>query len=256
MARVFITGSTDGLGMGAARRLVEGGHSVVLHARNTARADDARRRLPGCEGVVIGDLTSLTETRDAAAQVNRIGRCEAVIHNAGVGLRERLTRTAEGLPHVFAINVLAPYVLTALMARPNRLVYLSSGMHRGADASLADVDWTKRRWNGSLAYSESKICDVMLAFAVARRWPGVLSNAVDPGWVATKMGGAGAPDDLESGVKTQAWLAASDDAEARVSGKYFYHQRPKDPDPAVYDTNRQDELLDLCRRFSGVDLPP
>ena len=255
MASVFITGSTDGLGMGAARLLVDRGHSVVLHARNEARADDARRSLPGCEDVVIGELASLAETRAVAEQVNRIGRCEAVIHNAGVGLRERLTRTGEGLPHVFAINVLAPYVLTALMERPDRLIYLSSGMHRGADASLADVDWTKRRWNGSLAYSESKICDVMLAFAVARRWPDVLSNAVDPGWVATKMGGAGAPDDLESGIGTQAWLAVSDDAEARASGKYFYHQRPKGPDPAVHDADRQDELLDLCRRFSGVELP-
>jgi NAD(P)-dependent dehydrogenase (short-subunit alcohol dehydrogenase family) len=204
---------------------------------------------------VIGDLASLEETRGIADQVNRIGRCDAVIHNAGVGLRERLTRTAEGLPHVFAINVLAPYVLTALMERPDRLVYLSSGMHRGADASLADVDWTSRRWNGSDAYSESKICDVMLALAVARRWPDVLSNAVDPGWVATKMGGAGAPDDPEDGARTQAWLAVSDDEGARVSGKYFYHQRPKDPDRAALDPGRQDELVDLCRRLSGVELP-
>lgn len=254
MARVFITGSADGLGLGLAQTLARAGHKVVLHARNSTRAEDARRALPEAEGVVIGDLARLDETRRVAVQVNRIGRCDAVVHNAGVGLRERLVRTAEGLPHVFAINVLAPYVLTALVAKPDRLVYLTSGLHRGACATLEDADWTKRRWNGSDAYGESKIADVMLAFAVARRWPDVLSNAVDPGWVATRMGGAGAPDSLEDGVATQAWLAVSDDPEACVSGKYFHHLQAKAPDRAAEDTRRQDELLELCQRFSSVTL--
>ena len=254
MARVFVTGSTDGLGLMAARLLAETGHTVVLHARNAARAADARRSLPECEAVVVGDLASLSETRSVADQVNRLGRCDAVIHNAGVGLRERLERTAEGLPHVFAINVLAPYVLTALVERPKRLVYLSSGMHRGADHGLGDVDWRKRRWEGSAAYSESKLHDVLLAFAVARRWPGVLSNAVNPGWVATRMGGPGAPDAMDDGRRTQVWLAVSDDPAARVTGTYFHHMKPQQPDPAVHDATRQDELVELCRRFSGVAL--
>jgi NAD(P)-dependent dehydrogenase (short-subunit alcohol dehydrogenase family) len=255
MARVFVTGSTDGLGLLAAKRLVETGHAVVLHARNPSRADDARRSVPACAGVVVGDLASLAETRGVAEQVNRLGRFDAVIHNAAVGLRERLVRTDEGLPHVFAINVLAPYVLTALVESPKRLVYMSSGMHHGADASLADVDWTRRRWQGSAAYGESKLCDVLLAFGVARRWPGVFSNAVNPGWVATKMGGPGAPDDMEAGQRTQVWLAVSDDKAALVSGRYFHHLRPQSPDAAVRDETRQDQLLDLCRRFSGIALP-
>ncbi len=254
MARVFITGSSDGLGLMAAQLLVEMGHAVVLHARNASRAEDARRRFPGGEAIAVGDLASLAETRSLAEQVNRLGRFDAVIHNAGVGLRERLTRTAEGLPHVFAVNVLAPYVLTALIERPGRLVYLSSGMHRGADHSLEDVDWTKRRWQGSAAYSESKLCDVLLAFAVARRWPSVFSNAVNPGWVATKMGGPGAPDDEDDGRRTQVWLAVSDDPEARVSGKYFHHLHPQTADPAVHDSARQDKLVELCQRFSGIAL--
>ncbi len=254
MARVFITGSSDGLGLMAAQLLVETGHSVVLHARNRQRAEDTKRKLAGAEAVVTGDLASLAETRALAEQVNRLGPCDAVIHNAGVGLRERLVRTVEGLPHVFAINVLAPYVLTALVERPKRLVYLSSGMHRGAESRLEDLDWTKRRWQGSAAYGESKLCDVLLAFAVARRWPSVYSNAVDPGWVATKMGGSGAPDSPDDGRKTQAWLAVSDDPGALVSGQYFYHLRPKAPDPAVHDTARQDELVERLGRVSGVEL--
>jgi len=255
MSRVFVTGSADGLGLAAARLLAGSGHSVVLHARNALRAADARRSLPVAEAVVVGDLASLSETRSVAEQVNRIGRCDAVIHNAGVGLRERLVRTPEGLPRVFAINVLAPYVLTALVERPKRLVYLSSGMHRSADLRLEDVEWTERRWDGPAAYSESKLCDVLLAFGVARHWPDVRSNAVDPGWVATKMGGPGAPDDLDSGSRTQVWLAVSDDVAAKGSGTYFYHQRPRAPHPAALDPARQDELVGICRRFSGVLLP-
>jgi NAD(P)-dependent dehydrogenase (short-subunit alcohol dehydrogenase family) len=257
MAKVFVTGSADGLGFLAGRHLLEMGHEVVLHARNPARAEATRKRLPDSGAVVVvGDLASLPETRRLADAVNRLGRFDAVIHNAGVGYQGPRLQTPDGLPHVFAVNVLAPYVLTALVERPKRLVYLSSGMHRGADVRLDDADWKERRWRGTDAYSESKLYDVLLAFAVARLWPGVLSNAVDPGWVATRMGGPGAPDDLREGYLTQAWLAVSDDPEALVSGKYFHHRRPRGADPAADDTARQDELLEVCRRFSGIALDP
>jgi NAD(P)-dependent dehydrogenase (short-subunit alcohol dehydrogenase family) len=254
MARVFVTGSADGLGLLAARSLLESGHEVVLHARNPSRAEDTRRRLPAPTAVVVGDLASLEQTRGVAEQANRLGPFDAVIHNAAVGYQGPRVETEEGLPHVFQVNVLSFYVLTALVERPKRLVYLSSGMHRGADSNLEDVEWTKRRWRGAAAYAESKLCDVLLAFAVARRWPGVFSNAVDPGWVPTRMGGPSAPDDLEEGYRTQAWLAVSDDPAALVSGKYFHHQRPQAPDPATHDVGRQEKLLELCRRFSGVAL--
>jgi NAD(P)-dependent dehydrogenase (short-subunit alcohol dehydrogenase family) len=151
--------------------------------------------------------------------------------------------------------VLAPYLLTALIERPRRLVYLSSGMHRGGDADLSDAQWERRRWNGSQAYSDSKLFDAVLAFAVARRWPGVLSNAVTPGWVPTKMGGTGAPDDMSLAPVTQAWLAVSDDTDALVSGEYLYHQQLWPVHPAARDTGFQDELLDYCAQLSGVRLP-
>ena len=162
--------------------------------------------------------------------------------------------TVDGLSQLWAVNVLAPYVLTALMQRPDRLVYLSSGMHTGGDSTLDDPQWSARRWNGSQAYSDTKLHDVWLAFGVARRWPGVPSNAVSPGWVATRMGGAGAPDDLDQGYRTQAWLAVSDDPGARVTGGYLYHQRPKEVNPAAQDPKLQDRLLDYCREVSGVAL--
>jgi NAD(P)-dependent dehydrogenase (short-subunit alcohol dehydrogenase family) len=183
MARVFVTGSSTGLGLMAGELLVEQGHRVVLHARNQGRADETRRALPQAEAVVLGDLSSVAGARSVAGEVNRLGRFNAIIHNAGVGYREaQPTKTADGLPHVFAVNVLAPYILTALIERPDRLVYLSSGMHRSANARLDDLTWTKRAWNAAAAYAESKFLDVLIAFGVARRWPDVLSNALEPGW--------------------------------------------------------------------------
>jgi len=256
MARVFITGSADGLGQMAAELLVAAGHRVVLHARNPQRADVARSKTPGAEAVVVGDLSSIKETRSIADQVNRLGQFDAVIHNAGIGYREnRRVASVDGLPHVFAVNALAPYILTALITRPARLVYLSSGMHHGAHANLEDLEWKKRSWSGSSAYAESKLLDVILTFAVARLWPDVLSNAVEPGWVATKMGGPGAPDDLEAGPKTQVWLAVSNDREAKVTGGYFYHEKPRKPNPEASSTAVQDRFLAECERLSGVKLP-
>lgn len=255
MSRVFITGSSDGLGRMAARLLIEQGHGVILHARNQERGQQAMAGLPGAEGVVIGDLTSVAQTRDVAEQVNGLGAFDAVIHNAGVGYREpRRIATEDGLPQVFAVNTLAPYILTALIKRPKRLVYLSSGLHRNGDARLQDLTWEHRAWQGQQAYSDTKLHDVLLAFAVARRWPDVYSNALEPGWVATKMGGPGATDDLDAGHRTQVWLAVSNDPEAKVSGEYFYHLRTRAPKPATRDIEIQEALLDACKRLSGIEI--
>lgn len=255
VARVFVTGSSDGLGLMAGRLLAEQGHGVVLHARSEARSEETRDALPAAEAVLVGDLSTVAAMRDVADQANAHGRFDAVIHNVGLGDREpRRVETVDGLSQMWAVNVLAPYVLTALMDRPDRLIYLSSGMHLGGDPSLDDLQWSQRRWSGSRAYSDSKLHDLLLAFGVARRWPDVRSNAVSPGWVPTRMGGAGAPDDLAQGALTQVWLAVSDDPGAEVTGRYLYHQQPANEHPAARDPELQDRLLDSCREVSGVAL--
>lgn len=255
MARVFVTGSAQGLGLMTARLLAEQGHAVVLHARDAARAEAVRAEMPQAETVLTGDLSTIDAMRDLADQANATGRFDAVVHNVGIGYQEpRRVVTADGLSQLWAVNVLAPYVLTALMRRPDRLVYLSSGMHLNAEARLDDAQWERRPWNGAQAYSETKLHDVLLAFAMARRWPDVRSNAVSPGWVATRMGGPGATDDLDQGHLTQAWLAAGEEPGAQVTGAFLYHKRPGRVSSAAADPNLQDLFLNYCRERSGITM--
>ena len=242
MPRIFITGSADGLGRATAQTLLESGHEVVVHARSAERLAAVGDLVDRGAVPVVGDLADLDQTRDVAEQVNRIGRMDAVIHNAGV---------ATG-PTVLPVNVVAPYLLRALVHRPQRLVYLSSDMHPGGRADLAGLDWSGRSATGS--YSDSKLFVTTLAVAVARILPNVFSNAVDPGWVPTRMGGPSAPDDLRLGHLTQEWLAVSDDPDALTTGGYWYHQRLQKPHPAVHDERFQDELLDALADFTSTSL--
>ena len=255
MARIFITGSTHGLGRAAAQSLIDDGHDVVLHARSSERASAQADLAPRSLGVVIGDLRSAVETRRVAKQVNALGRMGAVIHNAGVyGERDRGS-TSEGHAGTLAVNTLAPYVLTALIERPDRLVYLSSSLHHGGEGPLRDIDWTKRRWDPARAYAESKLYVVALAFALARRWPQVLSNAVDPGWARTRMGGPSAPVDIDTGQRTQSWLAVSNEPAALMSGRYWHRMRQEHPADQTMDVAFQERLFDQLAELTGVVLP-
>jgi NAD(P)-dependent dehydrogenase (short-subunit alcohol dehydrogenase family) len=243
MARIFITGSADGLGLLAAKTLVSQGHHVVLHARNHERAREAIKNVPGAEGAFNGDLSSIEETKKLGNEVNKSGSFDAIIHNAGV--------YQVPAKIIFTVNTLAPYILTCLIQEPKRLIYLSSGMHLQGRPNFEAFSTDANGIN----YSDSKLHVVMLAMAVARKWPDVYSNAVNPGWVPTKMGGKGAPDNLEKGYETQAWLAVSDDDQAKVSGRYFFHQKERPCNPAANDVNTQERFLQLCQEITGVAFP-
>jgi NAD(P)-dependent dehydrogenase (short-subunit alcohol dehydrogenase family) len=238
MARVFITGSSDGLGQLAAKSLIKQGHDVVLHARNAQRAKQALDNNPGAPNVLIADLSSIDETKELAAKVNALGNFDAVIHNAGV------YQVSDEL--IFSVNTLAPYILTCLIQKPKRIIYVSSGMHLQGSANMQ---------KSSYSYSDSKLHNLILSMTVSRLWADVYSNAVDPGWVPTKMGGHDAPDNLEKGYQTQVWLAVSNDKEAGVSGRYFHHKRQDDYLPVANDVKVQEKFLAMCKQVTGVHFP-
>jgi NAD(P)-dependent dehydrogenase (short-subunit alcohol dehydrogenase family) len=202
-----------------------------------------RDLLDGGALAVIGDLSDLEQTRSVAEQANRIGRFDAVIHNAGV------YSGGDILP----VNVVAPYVLTALVPKPSRLVYLSSSMHRGGHSNLDNLDWVGQRV--SVSYSDSKLFVTTLAAAIARLWPDVITSSVDPGWVPTKMGGPNAADDLRLGHLTQEWLTTSNDPKALVSGGYWHYQRRMQPHRACLDVAFQNALLVALEQATEIALP-
>jgi NAD(P)-dependent dehydrogenase (short-subunit alcohol dehydrogenase family) len=243
MAKVFITGSADGLGRLAAKALIAEGHQIVLHARNEKRGQEALDKVAGAEGVVTADLGTIDETKQLASKVNGLGTFDAVIHNAGV-----YSASAED---IFTVNTLAPYILTCLIQRPKRLIYLSSDMHLQGRSKLENFKTDISR----ITYSDSKLHVLMLCMAVARKWPRVYANALDPGWVPTKMGGQGAPDDLQKGYETQVWLAVSNDEKAKVSGRYFYHLKESRHNPEADEVLLQERFLSLCKEITGISFP-
>jgi NAD(P)-dependent dehydrogenase (short-subunit alcohol dehydrogenase family) len=230
---VLVTGSASGIGLETAKMLMAAGHRVVL----------------------VGDLSSLRETEGLATDARSIGPFDAVIHNAGIYEDGDRTVTTDGLERTFQVNVLAPYLLTASLPLPGRLIYLTSGMASGGQIDVGDLQRERRSWSATGAYRDSKLCDIALAMAMARRYPGTVTNAVCPGWVRTRMGGRGAPSDVRIGAATQVWLAGSDEPEALRSGRYMRHMKELVVPGQGADTAVQEALIDACRRLSGIGLP-
>ena len=237
MSKILITGSSDGLGLLAAKALVAQDHEVFVHARNEDRANDLKAELPNASAVLIADLANIDEVKLLANEVNSFGRFEAIIHNAGISSGE-----------LFNVNVLAPYVLTAEIENPSRLIYLSSSMHKGGRMLQDKAEIP------NISYSDSKFLLTLLMNYVAKIYSETYVNAVDPGWVPTKMGGQSAPDDLQKGYETQLWLATSEENIAKVSGKYFFHQQQQKSYSAITNTDFQQKLIAICKNRSGVDL--
>ena len=240
MSRILVTGSAAGLGRLTAESLLSTGHDVVVHARNRTRAASLRGLIDRGAHLVVGDFTDRDAVRGIATELNDATKpLDAVIHNAGVSSGRA----------VMPVNIVAPYLLTAQLQSPRRLVYLSSSSHYSGRPSLGGLERLGERAG---SYEDSKLFVTTLAAAVARLRPHVLSNAVDPGWVPTTMGGPDAPDDLELGHRTQEWLVSSDDPEALTSGGYWYHRELRQPHRAVSEPAFQDRLLHALAEETGT----
>lgn len=243
MAVVLVTGASTGLGLATANELADAGHDVVLHARNPGRLAGEKVSDQVTE-FVYADLSDRTETARLAEQIDGFGRLDAVIHNAGI---------LDG-PAVFAVNIVAPYLLTALLTPPKRMIVLSSSMHRSGSPDLDTLDLAdagvRRR-----PYDDSKLYVTALAMALARLRPDAMAHAVDPGWVPTRMGGRSAPDSLVEGHRTQTWLATAEASaiEPRTGG-YWFHRTPRRPHPAAADPRFQEALLERLAAHTGVPL--
>jgi NAD(P)-dependent dehydrogenase (short-subunit alcohol dehydrogenase family) len=242
MAKIFITGSTDGLGLLAAKSLISEGNEVYLHARNQQRKDEVRINAAGAKGILVSDLSDIAQIKQLAKEVNELGRFDVIIHNAGV--------YTAACKDIFTVNVIAPYLLTCLISKPNRLVFVSSDMHLGGHVKLSNI----KSNSNSITYSDSKLQVLLLCKAFARHRPDLFANAVHPGWVPTRMGGKGAPDDLQMGYETQVWLAISNDREALVNGKYFFHKKQSRYNPEADELSLQDQFVSLCEEITGVKI--
>lgn len=247
MARIFITGSSDGIGSRAAKALVQRGHNVTLHARNAQRAEDAKSACPGAEDCLIADLSSTSAVESLAEQLNSKGPWDAIIHNAGVMRISANSKGPEGLPTLFATNTLAPYMLSCLVKPPKNLVFLSSQLHQGGDASLKDLK--------NAGYSDSKLHNTMMAFWFAKQkaYAETRVSSLDPGWVKTKMGGSGASDDIDLSVADYVALAEGGLAEAG-KGTHWYHGRERSSHKGASDEGSQEKLIGELMEISGVKL--
>jgi NAD(P)-dependent dehydrogenase (short-subunit alcohol dehydrogenase family) len=211
MATICITGATDGIGLATTERLLAAGHRVLVHARNV---DRGRRVVEGLEGdveLVTGDLASLAEVEGLAQQVIEHGPLDVLVNNAGVWVRGDVPPTSvDGFETTFAVNVLAPHLLTTRLAGhlTGRLVWLGSAMAAGGHPDPADPG---ARTDPTQAYTDSKASDVLLAGAWGRRLPHVASVSVDPGWVKTKLASTGAPGTVDSSADSLTYLCTEAD---------------------------------------------
>lgn len=243
-----ITGSTDGIGLAAARLLLQQGHSVVVHARSEERGRPVVDELDdqGDVRLVVGDLADLEEVGDLA---DAIGQVDVLVHNAGLYLRAPGPVSAQGYELTFAVNVLAPAVLTLLLRDHvrQRLVFLGSGL---AAKGRVDPEALGGATDPDRAYADSKAADVLLALAWARRLPGLRVGAVDPGWVRTKLATPGAPGDVEAGGR-RVVAAAVDEA---WQGGFTAGSRPARVPATLTDERLQDDVLlaldELSRRYA------
>ena len=270
---VLVTGATDGLGKALAAELAGMGARVLLHGRDQERGEQTLAELraqTGSEtlGWYRADLSSLAEVHGLAGQVAaEHERLDVLVNNAGIGTNlpgdGHRMQSADGHELRFAVNYLAPFLLTRLLmpllvgSAPARVVNVSS-------AGQAPIDFDdvmlERRYSGVQAYCQSKLALVMLTFDLAEELGenGVTANCLHPGtYMPTKMvfaAGVTPHDSLETGVRATARLVAAPEL-AEVSGRYFDRLAEARAHPQAYDLEARRRLRELSERLTGVAAP-
>jgi len=261
----LVTGASAGIGEEVARQLGQLGADVILGCRSLERGNAAlvrlRRRVPnGRFELNLVDLASQASIRTFARNFSqKHPELHILVNNAGVWLDEKLL-SVDGIELTWATNVLGYHLLTAVLleqlrrAPQARIINVASGMAYGLD--LSDVQFERRRFQGSYAYAQSKQADRMLTWAQSRALAGlrISANAVDPGVVDTAMlhhstpGFRGRP--VELGADTITWLAASQEADG-VTGRFWRDRRSH---PCEFANPDQEEALRaLCDRMTGLE---
>ena len=265
-AVVLVTGSTDGIGKETARRLAEGGTTVLLHARGPERGEQTLEELGEATassklGLVVGDLSSMREVRGIAEQVGaRHEGLDVLINNAGV-VAEGRTETVDGYELTFAVNHLAPFLLTNLLlgelkaSAPSRVVTVSSELHERARIKFDDLQLA-RDWGPRKAYNQSKLANVLFTYELARKLEGtgVTANALHPGVVGTKLlrRGFGARGSSVAGAaEALVYLATSPEVEG-VTGRYFRKGQEAPSSSASRDEEAQRKLWEVSEEMVGL----
>jgi retinol dehydrogenase-14 len=271
---VLITGATGGIGKATAVGLAALGAKVLITGRDRGRTDDTVREIQATGGEVEGfvaDLSSQSEVRRLADEVlQRHPRIDVLINNVG-GYWNTRHVTADGLEHTFALNHLAPFLLTQLLLenleQGARVITVSSNAQAMGRIDFDDLQG-ERSYSGARAYNQSKLANVLFTYELARRTPSITANAVHPGLVSTGFG-AGDPGRAQrlfvpvlrpfmksptQGAATSIHLACAPDLD-RTTGLYFANSKPKRSSKRSYDESVAARLWEVSAALVGLNAP-
>jgi len=264
---VLITGATDGIGKATALQLAAMGATVIVHGRDAERCLRTRDDIRAATGklnvdYVVGDLSALRHVRQIANDIlARYDRLHVLINNAGVIVPKRQL-TEDGVEMTFAVNHLAPFLLTHLLldvlkrSAPARIINVASTVHYDGQIDFKDLQ-SERKYNSVAAYKNSKLAEVLFTFELAERLKGsgVTVNALHPGIVATKLLDAGwgwtNGWTAEQGAALSVYLASSPEVET-VTGAYFESKAAGGASPKVKDAKLRRQLWDISAQLTGI----
>lgn len=267
---VLITGATDGIGKATAAALAALGAKVIVHGRKSDRCEEVRRGIlktdPGAQvDIEVADFSSLEEVRGLAGRIKaRSPALHVLINNAGVYMTRRVL-TVDGVEMTFAVNHLAPFLLTLLLldllrqSAPARVITLSSIAHTRGVLDLGNLR-EEKKFDGYTAYAMSKLANILFTVELAGRLngSGVTANCLHPGVIQTKLLSEGFPSldggTTANGAATSVFLASAPDV-AAVSGKYFVNGKEQRSSGDSTDPRLRKELWRVSEQLSGTILP-